>query len=83
MRMFDAPPVSAGVRDCERSKMIIATDYAVIIAPSGATCDVCNTTCSGEPCEATLVDGRERYSHVDLGTCLVRWIREDMDGERP
>lgn len=61
--------------------MVMTETFEVLIAPPGATCDICGSTCSGEPCEATTVDGRERYSHVDLGVCLVRWIREDMEGE--
>ncbi len=47
--------------------------YEILIAPPGATCDICFTDCAGEPCEVTTVDGRERYSHVDLDACLEKW----------
>ena len=53
------------------------TDYTVIIAPPGSVCDVCATSCAGEPCEATVIDGKERYSHVDLERCLERWEARD------
>ncbi len=48
------------------------SDYTVTIAPPGAFCDLCTCDCSGEPCEVTTIDGRERYSHVDLDACLEK-----------
>jgi len=47
--------------------------FQILIAPPGAICDLCECSCAGEPCEATVIDGRERYSHVDLERCLERW----------
>lgn len=52
----------------------MTVDYAVIIAPAWATCEVCGCPAGGDLVEvAYLADEQPHYTHADLVKCLERW----------
>jgi hypothetical protein len=59
----------------------MTVDYAIIIAPEWATCEVCQCTCAGDEVEVCYIGEQPHYSHVDLQTCLRRWEEAPAESE--